>query len=52
MHTSETKQVRSIVPEELETGLCKENQLSTAQQHWSNMVLWDSFCPGIYVEKM
>lgn len=37
MRPSETKQVRSVVSEELETEIYKENQLSTAQQHWSNM---------------
>lgn len=36
MHTSEAKQVWSVVLEELETEIFKENQLSTAQQQWPN----------------
>lgn len=36
MHTCETKQVCSVAPEELETEIIKENQLSTAQGPWCN----------------
>lgn len=35
-HTCETKQVRSVILEELETAMFKGNQLLTARQYWYN----------------